>query len=240
MGWAVDDLEQIIELTNSIADPLERIRERQRLTRELYQRQAAEPFAAKVNRLIDEGSSVQEIAAQTGRAVEEVRRAVEVEDDDADDAEAFAILTDCAIELAPESDQVADDAVKIADTLERLADTWPNRGEGSETAARMRENARILRQHATRASPSTSPAPLRPIIRGPRPRGRRERHVARATSSADGGDDGGGSEPPLAGGLAICPVCTDLDLVHHLCGFCGGLGYVGRERRNRYKRGERP
>jgi len=53
--------------------------------------------------------------------------------------------------------------------------------------------------------------------------------VAPATSSADSGD------PPLA----VCPVCSDIDWIRHLCSFCGGHGYVHRERRNRYKRGER-
>lgn len=50
----------------------------------------------------------------------------------------------------------------------------------------------------------------------------------------------GRAPAPHPPGLAVCPVCTDLDIVRHLCRFCGGLGFVGREKRNAYKRGERP
>lgn len=70
------------------------------------------------------------------------------------------------------------------------------------------------------------------------------RRVARATSSSDSGEPG---EPPLARlrralrrarGLAECPVCCNEATVRSRCWFCRGLGYVGREQRNRYKRGE--
>jgi hypothetical protein len=85
-------------------------------------------------------------------------------------------------------------------------------------------------RHATR--------PLRrmpPHVRTSRARSRRQRHVARATSSSDSGSD---SELPPAG-QAVCPVCSNLDAVRHLCRFCDGRGYVDRQRRNDYKRGER-
>jgi len=82
----------------------------------------------------------------------------------------------------------------------------------------------------------------------PRPRGRRERHVARATSSASSGDSSGEpGEPPLARpsraflrALAVCPLCGDEEIVRARCWLCGGLGYIARELRNRWKRGWRP
>jgi len=114
-------------------------------------------------------------------------------------------------------------AMEMANLLEDMARSCP---PGSEWATRMRRNARAIMRLAV--VPTTVVAPARYIA--PRPRERREqRHVAQATSSADSGD------PPLA----VCPVCSDIDWIRHLCSFCGGHGYVHRERRNRYKRGER-
>jgi hypothetical protein len=127
--------------------------------------------------------------------------------------------------LAPDNGPIpAMQAEELATILEDMA-RWCRNGE---TAARMRHNARVIRGRA-------GVAPLRMVTLSvrhvaPKPRERREqRHVARTTSSADSGD------PPLA----TCPVCSDLDLVRHLCTFCGGAGHVHRERRNAYKRGER-
>lgn len=38
----------------------------------------------------------------------------------------------------------------------------------------------------------------------------------------------------IAYGTAICPICTNTTY-RHRCRFCRGLGYVSRQRRNRYK-----
>ena len=189
MGYETE-LAAIVEQTSSIADPLERVRERQRLTRELY----AEPFERKVNRLLDAGMSVQEIAAETGRTVEAARAAIEGEDQDsadADEAEALAVLAEAGLMLVAPSPL----APRIAETQEQLAGTFP---AGSEIADRLRRNAQQMRRYA---KPSNTPAAAAPALTppraAPRPRARRERHVARATSSADSGDDGsGGSDPP--------------------------------------------
>lgn len=83
------------------------------------------------------------------------------------------------------------------------------------------------------------PAPQAPCTSAPRAREHRERrHVARSTSSADpGGDDPPGPWP--ARGLAVCPCCGNETAVRPRCKLCGGFGYVGREMRNRWKRGER-
>lgn len=111
---------------------------------------------------------------------------------------------------------------------------------------RIREVAR--RYRAGRSAPT--PIVFRRAM--PRARARRERHVARSTSSGDSGDSSSGESdpPPLARlvrafrrsarGLAVCPVCCDEEIVRSRCPFCRGLGFVGREQRNRYKRGERP
>jgi hypothetical protein len=127
MADLTDELAQIIAVTDSIADPMERVRERQRLTRELYGRQRTE---------IDE---------------------------EADEAEAYAVLAECAVEIAPDRPDVR-----------RLA-------------ARIRRNAaRIILR---RAVVPQRLVPL-PVVALPRPREHRERrHVARSTSSADSGDD---------------------------------------------------
>jgi hypothetical protein len=104
----------------------------------------------------------------------------------------------------------------MADILEEMARYCGN----GETAARMRHNARVILRRAV--VPVVVAAP-----RMPRPRARREqRHVAEATSSSD---------PPLA----VCPLCTGEQPYTVRCGLCGGTGRVGRETRNRWKRGER-
>ena len=41
-------------------------------------------------------------------------------------------------------------------------------------------------------------------------------------------------------GMAICPLCCDIEWIRPRCPFCRGLGYVARELRNAYKRGWRP
>jgi hypothetical protein len=102
----------------------------------------------------------------------------------------------------------------------------------------------VRHRETVKARLSTA-APLYVMPRAtPRPRQRREGHVARRTSSSDSGDhESEPGEPALTHpprGLAICPVCTNEDLVRSRCWFCGGLGYVDRESRNRYKRGHRP
>jgi hypothetical protein len=187
----MEDLDRIVQLTNSIADPIERIKERRRLTQELY----SEPFETKVNRLLDEGSSVQEIAAQTGRTVGEVRQAIDVEDDedqaDADEAEALAAIADAGLMLIAPSPL----APRIADTQEKLAGTFPH---DSEIADRLRRNAEQMRRYAKPSNAQAAPAP--PVLHCvPRPRERRERHVARATSSSDSGDAAGEPDDgPLA------------------------------------------
>ena len=105
---------------------------------------------------------------------------------------------------------------------------------------------RYLRQHA-----DVSPNGNAPARTTPRPRGRRARHIARATSSSDSGDSSSGeSDPPpvarfrrafcRARGLAECPLCSDEPIVRARCPLCGGLGFVGRELRNRWKNGWRP
>ncbi len=38
-------------------------------------------------------------------------------------------------------------------------------------------------------------------------------------------------------GLAVCSLCGDEALVRPRCWLCRGLGFVGRECRNAYKRG---
>jgi hypothetical protein len=76
-------------------------------------------------------------------------------------------------------------------------------------------------------------------VSAPRRRERQERHVARATSGADSGDDDPAPSPWPARGLAVCPKCGDEAIVRAHCDLCYGLGYVARELRNRWKRGER-
>lgn len=85
------------------------------------------------------------------------------------------------------------------DSLERIADAWAN--QDSRTVRNLRDQARTRRAQLR----SIAPAPVAILrVRGahgrtPRPRGRRERHVARATSSASSGDSSGEpDEPPLA------------------------------------------
>ena len=87
--------------------------------------------------------------------------------------------------------------------------------------------------------------PRVPRRTGPRRRGSgRPRGVSRPSSrGGDSGDDGPG-EPDAdlawaARGLASCPCCGNEAAVRPACRLCGGLGFVGRELRNRWKRGER-
>jgi len=87
----LDSVEAIIEYTEQIADPLRRTFERQRLTRELYQQQAAKA------------------------------KAKSDADEDADEAEAIVMMADCALELAPESKPVVEKVAAIADGVERLS-----------------------------------------------------------------------------------------------------------------------
>lgn len=214
-------LEDIIAVTDQIADPLERFSERRRLTRAMYAEQAT-------------------AAAPKSE-----------EDDYADDAEALASFADSTlglrqvVEATPE--RIAEDAQSIADILEQMASIGPQAAPGQleghpyrpGTAERMRQNARILREkYAPPAAPPVKPV-AHPARRSPsRPRARREHRVAQATSSTSSGEPHQPSRH--APGLAVCPLCTNEDLTRPRCSLCRGLGFVPRADRNRWKRGWRP
>ena len=106
--------------------------------------------------------------------------------------------------------------VMSREDLARVMEQMAGHSDGG-WARGLRRTARVLRGGATVARVVALPLPRVT----PRARERREQHVAEATSSADSGD------PHLAG-QAVCPVCSDLDLVRHLCRFCGGAGHVDR------------
>jgi hypothetical protein len=150
-------------------------------------------------------------------------------DPDLDEIEAVCALAGCAVELAPDR---APEVLHMADALQDVAQRCPR----DEMALRVHAFARYLRAKAMRVQ--LAPEPMLPLVLFPvlsRPRESRERrHVARATSSSDSGDP----DLPQRAGQAVCPVCSNLELVRRQCRFCGGAGHVERERRNRYKRGE--
>jgi hypothetical protein len=91
------------------------------------------------------------------------------------------------------------------DTREAIAATADSGAELSQQQRtfwmeRGREHARELRRRdANRRHPARLRAGVRPRATAqPRPRGRRERHIATSTSSSDSGDDGPSDEPPSA------------------------------------------
>jgi len=111
------------------------------------------------------------------------------------------------------------------------------RSKAAEDPRRCLRAVRAVRAALGRSGAGTARPTSRP--RSPRARARREqRHVAQATSSASSGEPHQPSRH--APGLAVCPLCTNEDLTRPGCPLCRGLGFVGRELRNRWKRGYRP
>ena len=131
-------------------DPPERIRERQRLTREHYQRQAEE---AKRQAIGDYAAGVE---------------------DDADTAEAYAIMADCEREL----DGALGEAGEHEKTMRAVGlDLGPLHRKGVVDARRRAGRSRLATAMLLYVAPTAQRS-------APRPRARRERHVARATSSS--------------------------------------------------------
>ncbi len=191
--------------------------------RTYYERKLAEIDATPAEFVLGEWRNRRELAEQ--------RLLQELYAEDLTDAERDALVAaheewhDCKQEVADlEMANAIESGLVIAD---------------SRTTRRVHDVSR--RHRVARAS-----IIARPIPRAmPRARARRVSHVARATSSSDSGEDGdpepgNGPVPRLASGLAICPLCGDEPIVRPKCWLCSRLGFVSRERRNRYKRGERP
>jgi hypothetical protein len=126
----------------------------------------------------------------------------------------------------------------VASRMDRVADT----ASDGHPMANVLRNVAAEARAARVAVPIVKmpPGTIRTPGGGARSRERRQRrHVARSTSSADSGGD---PPPPHwpAHGLAVCPLCANEAAVRWRCPLCRGLGYIGREHRNRWKRGERP
>jgi hypothetical protein len=144
---------RIDEETDRITDPLARMYERQRRTRELLWARAAQ-------------------ARATPKTDAE---------QDADVAEAIAVQAECIAEIQTAAGNV--------DTTRRARKVYHR----ALHARKLIVGAPQVRHTATAPVPTTR-------VRSARPRGRRERHVARATSSSDSGSDDGPSDDdgPLA------------------------------------------
>ena len=187
-------------------------------------------FAETVDRLIHEGWSVQEIAAELGATVADVRAAFNTGDADPGLRLAFdRKLAEIDALTSPipnwwEREQehqrlLAQLYEQATDRDERKAlseahQAWLDRRydaafsdlpDGTAIVSHQGvhlSRGRFIPWRALRPR-SVASALVTPIVRAaPRPRARRERHVARATSSGDSGDSSGESDPPALARLS--------------------------------------
>ena len=124
-------------------------------------------------------------------------------------------------------------ALRLAELDNQTDEAWEGAkamlSESNSQVKDARRRLALYREHHV-----ADPPPPPPPASRPRPRERRARRTA-ARSASSSGDD----PPGLPRGLAVCPLCGNEAIVRPRCPLCRQTGFVGRELRNAWKRGQR-